>query len=143
MTTHQDTLDTPDHATRDSMPGIRVIPMALIGAYSAICIATLMDALHGRNLIATSSLISVGVIAIALLHLSRALKPLETIDDWLWQLARCSAIAGLAGVLAGLGMMFFGAGTFEAMTRGLSFAVLYGVLVALPASCAVLLRPEN
>ena len=145
MTTPQDTLDTPDHATGDSMTGIRVMPMALIGAYSAICIATLMDALHGQNLIATSSLLLVGGVALALLHLSRFLAPLETIDDWLWQLARCSALAGLCGATVGLCILFLGNGSFHTMTTGLSlaaFSVLYGVLIAMPAGCIVVLADD-
>ncbi len=146
MTEPRDTIDTPAHDDGPSMTRMRVLPMVLIGAYASILIATLMDAMHGRNLIATSSLLSVGGAALVLVHCSRFLVPLETIDDWLWQLARCSALAGLAGVLIGLGMVTFGAGTFEAMTRGLSFAafsVLYGILVALPAGCAVLLGGED
>ena len=138
--------DTLDGSTAISKNRIRVLPLVLIGAYASILIATLMDAMHGRNLIATSSLLSVGGAALVLVHCSRFLVPLETIDDWLWQLARCSALAGLAGVFIGLAMMTLGAGTFEAMTRGLSFAafsVLYGILVAMPASCAVLLGREN
>ncbi len=145
MTTPQDTLDSPGQSMHDSIMRIRVIPMALIGAYSAICIATLMDALHGQNLIATSSLLLVGGIALALLHCSRFLAPLETIDDWLWQLARCSALAGLCGATIGLCILFLGDGSFHTMTTGLSlaaFSVLYGVLIAMPAGCMVVLTDD-
>ena len=146
MTMHEDALNSTVPSTRETLNRIRIAPLALIGAYSAIFIATLLDALHGQNLIATSSLLMVGLVALVLLHVSRAFTRLKTIDDWLWQLARCSALAGLAGALVGLCIMAFGNASFETMTLGLSFAafsVLYGVLVAMPAGCAVVLGPEG
>ena len=48
--------------------------------------------------------------------------------------------------MIGLSMMLFGDGTSDTLSRGLalaSFSVLYGVLIALPAGCAVVLLDKE
>ena len=120
--------------------------MLLAGIYFAMLIATVLDAVYGRSLIAPWSLALVCTGTIAMLGCSRLFAALETIESWLWQLARCSALAGLVGALIGLSILFLGHGSFQTMTTGLSlaaFSVLYGVLIAMPAGCMVVLDSDD
>ena len=120
--------------------------MLLAGIYFAMLIATVLDAVYGRSLIAPWSLALVCTGTIAMLGCSRLFAALETIESWLWQLASCSALAGLVGALIGLSILFLGHGSFQTMTTGLSlaaFSVLYGVLIAMPAGCMVVLDSDD
>ena len=110
----------PDRSARN-----RWMLMLLAGIYFAMLIATVLDAIYGQSLIAPWSLALV---------------------SWLWQLARCSALAGLFGAVVGLAILILGHGSFHTMTTGLSlaaFSVLYGVLIAMPAGCMVVLDGDD
>lgn len=124
----------------------RYMLLILPPIYLALLVATLLDAVYGNSLIAPWSLALVCSGTVALLGCSRLFSIITTIDSWLWQLARCSALAGLCSAIVGLGILFLGDGSFHTMTTGLSlatFSILYGILIAMPAGCAVVLRPGN
>jgi hypothetical protein len=131
--------DAQDQATA----GLSRRLLMLLGAfYVALLIATVLDAIYGQSLIAPWSLTLVCTGTIAMLGCSRLFVAIETLESWLWQLARCSALAGLVGAIIGLTILFLGNGSFQTMTTGLSlaaFSVLYGVLIAMPAGCMVVL----
>ena len=124
----------------------RFILMTLPGFYLAVLVATVLDAVMGQSLLAPWSLLLVLTGAFLILRFSQAFFQLRSTTAWLWQVARCSALAGAIGLLIGLAIMLLGNGSFETMTRGLSlsaFSVLYGVLIALPAGCAVILLERD
>ena len=124
----------------------RTMLLILSPIYLALLLATLLDAVYGHSLIAPWSLTLVCTGTAALLGCSKLFAIINTIDSWLWQLARCSALSGLCSATIGLGILFLGDGSFHTMTTGLSlaaFSVLYGILIAMPAGCAVVLRPDN
>jgi len=128
-------------------PGLnRWMLMLLAGIYFAMLIATVLDAIYGQSLIAPWSLTLVCTGTCAMLGCSRLFAAIETIESWLWQLARCSALAGLIGAVVGLTILVLGKGSFQTMTTGLSlaaFSVLYGILIAMPAGCLVVLDSDD
>ena len=128
-------------------PGLnRWMLMLLAGIYFAMLIATVLDAVYGQSLIAPWSLTLVCTGTFAMLGCSRLFAAIETIESWLWQLARCSALAGLIGAVIGLTILILGKGSFQTMTTGLSlaaFSVLYGMLIAMPAGCLVVLDSDD
>ncbi len=92
------------------------------------------------------SLLLVMTCGFLLVRLSHFLLQLNTLAAWLWQVARCIALGAGVGLVIGLSMMLFGDGTSDTLSRGLalaSFSVLYGVLIALPAGCAVVLLDKE
>ena len=144
MNTHPTESDVPMN-TEPEHPR-RYMLLILPPIYLALLVATLLDAVYGNSLIAPWSLALVCSGTVALLGCSRLFSIITTIDSWLWQLARCSALAGLCSAIVGLGILFLGDGSFHTMTTGLSlatFSILYGILIAMPAGCAVVLRPGN
>ena len=135
-----DAPDTPKSARS------RWMLMLLAGVYFAMLIATVLDAVYGRSLIAPWSLALVCTGTAAMLGCSKLFAAIETIESWLWQLARCSALAGLLGAVIGLTILIIGSGSFHTMTTGLSlaaFSVLYGLLIAMPAGCLVVLDSDD
>lgn len=129
---------------RDSAHGAqrraRSVLVALPSFYVAVIAATIIDGVVGGSLIAFCSLLLVLVMTIALLRASRRLRRPEEPASRLWQLARCTAAGATLAVVIGILVMLFGDGTSTTVATGLalaSFSMLYGVLLALPAGCAV------
>ena len=129
---------------RDSAHGAqrraRPVLVALPSFYVAVIAATIIDGVVGGSLIAFCSLLLVLVMTIALLRASRRLRRPEEPASRLWQLARCTAAGATLAVVIGILVMLFGDGTSTTVATGLalaSFSMLYGVLLALPAGCAV------
>jgi hypothetical protein len=124
----------------------RLVLVGLPAFYVAVLAATIIDGILGRSLMAFWSLLLVMTCAFLLVRLSHFLLRLDTLAAWLWQVARCIALGAGVGLVIGLSMMLFGDGTSDTLSRGLglaSFSVLYGVLIALPAGCAVVLLDKE
>jgi len=124
----------------------RLVLVGLPAFYLAILAATILDGVLGRSLMAFWSLLLVMTCAFLLVRVSHFLLQLDTLAAWLWQSARCIALGSCVGLVIGLSMMLFGDGTSVTLSRGLalaSFSVLYGVLIALPAGCAVALLERD
>ena len=129
---------------RDSDRGlhrrIRKVVVALPAFYVAVVAATVIDGMIGGSLVAFWSLLLVLTMTFLLVRVSRFLCRSVSFASWLWQIARCSAVGALLGVLIGMLVMLFGDGTSTTVAGGLalaSFSMLYGVLLALPAGGAV------
>ena len=128
-------MQSPDYESRS-----RLVAMGLPAFYASILVATIIDGILGRSMMAFWSLLLVMTIGCLLVQISRLVMTLDSRAAWLWQIARCIALSAGIGLAIGLGMMLLGDGTSTTISRGLglsSFSVLYGVLIALPAGCAV------
>jgi hypothetical protein len=144
MTNSNDQSLTLQPAT--GMSRSRLLLVTLPAFYLAVFFATVIDAILGQSLVALWSLLLVLTCALVLMRSSQFFWKLRTFTAWLWQAARCSALAGLIGLSIGFGVMLLGDGSMDTLIYGLSlaaFSVLYGVLIALPAGCAVVLMERE
>ena len=119
---------------------IRMVMITLPAFYLAVLAATVIDGMIGGSLVAFWSLMLVLVTTCLLVRASRFLCRSFSFASRLWQIARCSAVGALLGVLIGILVMLFGDGTSTTVAGGLalaSFSMFYGVLLALPAGGAV------
>ena len=126
--------------------GTRLVLLSVPAFYAAVLSATIIDGIVGGSLVAFWSLLLVLTFAFLLVRASRFLCRLDSLSAWLWQLARCTAVAAILAVGIGILVMLFGDGTSRTVSRGLalaSFSMLYGVLIALPAGCAVVWIERN
>ena len=124
----------------------RLVLLSLPAFYVAVLAATIIDGIVGRSLVAFWSLLLVLTFAFLLVRASRFLCRLDSLSAWLWQSARCTAAASVVGVAIGILVMLFGDGSSSTVSRGLalsSFSMLYGVLISLPAGCAVVCLERN
>ena len=125
---------------------MKFVLVALPSFYLAIVVATVIDGVLGRSLMALWSLLLVTTCAFLLIRLIGFLKVIDSLENWLWHGARCVALGSGLGLLIGLSIMLFGDGASSTLSRGLalaSFSMLYGVLIALPAGCAVILLDQG
>ena len=135
-----DTTTTIANARSDFRRRIRLVKLALPCFYGAVIAATIIDGLIGGSLVAFWSLLLVLTMAFVLVRASRRWFRFDCLASRLWQLARCSASGATLGVGIGLLVILFGDGASTTVAGGLalaSFSVFYGVLLALPAGCAV------
>ena len=134
--------DGSNGLSRRTRPALLLLP----AFYAAVLAATIIDGIVGGSPVAFWSMLLVLVISFLLMRATRFLCTLDSLTAWLWQMARCTALAAVFAVGIGILVMLFGDGTSSTVSRGLalaSFSMLYGVLIALPAGCAVVCLERN